>query len=247
MTGGFHHGAGAAAPPCVDVVADGPCDPGPARGVAPAWCAQVARFLGREPPAEATVRVHPEQGIAWTAGSTVHLYADPSGSVDTSQLPHELAHLVAGPSPTRLLSEGLAVHVAAELALGTPCWPTYRLRPSLWVAGIRRKGLELTPVATLVHEAEALRLRHLAGRDALARAWTVYVVAGSFVGDLFASMPAAEFWELYAAGLGGRSEAQVDRLESRWRERLPADLDPPSRALMAASLAESRRQYEGRR
>lgn len=217
------------------------------------WCAAVARLLGLAPPPQATLVVHDGDGIAWAQGSTIHLYRHGDGSVNLEQLPHELVHLVAGPSPSRFVAEGLAVHVAAELGLGPPCWPSYRLAPSLWVAALRRRRPGLPSITTLIAEAESLRLAAVTAPDALARAWTLYIVAGSFVGHLFtSSVPAPPtagegFWRLYSDSALWRDALGVARLERDWQDRLSTDLGADGRGRLDASLAMARRQYRRQR
>lgn len=212
------------------------------------WQGKVARFLERPSPDRTVVIIHDAPGIAWTERDTVHLYRTPSSQVDVDQLPHELVHRVAGLSPSRFLSEGLAVHAAAELNLAGSCWPCYRLRPSLWVTHLRRQGGEVPAVAAVLTAFQTLRLRDpKPDQTGVGGPWTLYVVAGSFVAFLLDSLPAAAFWAGYRRGACWRSAEELQELERQWRAALPDELDPADRQAVRASLADSVQQHEAQR
>ena len=211
------------------------------------WAGAVAAHLGRPVPETVGVVLHPSPGVAWTQGTTVHLYQGTDGGVDLGQLPHELVHVVAGMSPSRFLSEGLAVHVAARVGLGAPCWPCYRLAPELWLAHLRRRRA-LPALEELIGEAQPLRLRDGGlGPEARRRAWELYVVAGAFTGFLFETMERTRFWAGYSAGAAWRDGTELVVLRDRWLRWLPAGLDDAAAALLAASLDDSRRELEAAR
>jgi len=209
-----------------------------------AWCSAVAEILGLEAPKQATIIVHDEPGVARTEGQRIHLYGRPEGGVDVDQLPHELVHLVAGVSPTRFVSEGLAVHVAAELGLGQPCWPSYLLKPTTWVVAQRLRGVEPPTLDELIDRSQSLSVTAAmrVGPKAVEAAWTLYIAAGAFVGHLFESLPRDEFWEGYRRGGFWSDAKHLTTLEQGWLAALPAGLDPGDEALLADSLACSRRQ-----
>ncbi len=200
------------------------------------WCKRISGYLGKPPPEGARVHVHEAQGIAQVRGSTVHLFRTPEGEPDTSFLPHELVHLVAGPSRSRFLSEGLAVDAAATLRLGEPCWPCYRLSPDEWTIELRRRSL-VEPLPALVECAQSIRLNHPENTTrSLSAAWRLYIVAGSFTGYLFRNLHRNHFWEGYSSGLLWLNTTQLHELEQRWLSQLPPRLTPKVRALLSSSL-----------
>lgn len=217
--------------------------------LARAWAEAVAGFLGRPVPGDAVVQVHAAAGVSGVRDGRLHLYHKPGGpgAPDTAQLPHELVHLIAGVSPSRLLTEGLAVHVADRLRLGPPCWPTYRASPEVWVARMHADG-SLPALAELAELAASLSVTRDAGDPAAAgQAWQVYVAAGSFVGYLWRTRPAPRFWSAYAAGRAWDDPEQRDAVERAWLAQLPAKLDPAAAQAVASSLQDARRELRAAR
>lgn len=205
--------------------------------------AAVAAFLGLPPRRGASVYVHGEPGISRVLGRVVHLYRGPMGEPDVDQLPHELVHLVAGLSPCRLLSEGLAVHCASRLGLAQPCWPSYRLSPDLWVAGLRTEG-SLPSVSEAVAAIQVMHLSHSDGTTAVRRAAGLYLVAGSFTGHLFRTMERYKFWAGYRSGACWDGPEHLTALETTWLGELPTGLDTVDRQRLAASLDDARQQLD---
>lgn len=206
------------------------------------WCATVAGFLDLAPPRRLALHVHDRAGVSCVKEGRLHLYQRPTGVArpDIPQLPHELVHMVAGLSPSRFLSEGLAVFVADRLRLDEPCWPTYRLSPDLWVAETRQHRA-LPPLAVLMAEADALSLTRTAGDPAAAaRAWLIYVTAGSFTGYLYATRQRTRFWSGYATGALWDSPEELAALERDWLRQLPMHLDATARQQLTDSLGDAR-------
>lgn len=221
--------------------------PGLVRTVA-GWAAQVAAHLDVPLPDKLHVEVHDHPGTAWTAQGRVHLCRRPSGDVDLGPLPHELVHLLAGCSPSRFVSEGLAVHIDAGLSVGPPCWPCFHLAPDLWVVNLRRRGHEPPPLQRLVVEAPVVSVSEAASRSrsSVLAAWTLYVVAGSFVRFCWETMERSHFWDGYRAGALWRDLADLGSMEGRWLARLPVQLSPADAEMLLASSAEARRQWASR-
>lgn len=209
--------------------------------LADVWALRIAALLGQPLPPAARVLVHPGEGIAHAEPGTVHLFRRAAGDVDTDQLPHELVHVIAGPSPSRFLSEGLAVHIADMSRLGPMCWPAYRLSPDLWITRLDECGRDLPRLRDAVAAAEGLRLARAvtAGADAIRAAWTIYIMAGSFTGFLMATMPPDAFWRGYRAGACWDDSDTLADLEYVWRGALPRELDAQARADLVASLMEA--------
>lgn len=201
------------------------------------WGLEVARALDLPPPTQPQLQVHEAAGISRVEGGVIHLHHTPDGRVDVDRMPHELVHLIAGLSPSRFLSEGLAVHIAAQLPLGEPCWPAFRLAPDLWVTELRRRR-KLPSIAELFRGAQSLRL---ASADP-GTAWRLYVIAGSFVGRLFQHMPRGDFWEGYGSRAAWPEEGRLVELEAAWLASLPEELDANARTLLAASVTDQRPQ-----
>lgn len=206
------------------------------------WSRAVSAFLALPVLPSLDLHVHAKAGVAWAAAPAVHLYQGSDGCVDLTQLPHELVHVIAGASPSRMMSEGLAVHAAATLGLSETCWPCFRLRPDMWMAHARRLNGGLPNTRAMMEEMQVLRLSTLDLRDpeAVKRSWLLYVAAGSFVGYLFDTMDRAAFWASYrGADLAVRSQT-LRELERGWQAYLPEKLDSDARALLTASLADAR-------
>jgi hypothetical protein len=203
----------------------------------------VADFLARPLPEHLVLEVRRRPGISEVRGHTMYLPDDASGYVDLTYVPHEMVHVVAGPSPNRFLAEGIAVYADASLRLGKPCWPCYRLSPDAWAADVRCR-CPATSVEEAIAQTNALGLDWWAsGPVEVARAWCLYVTAGSFTGFLFRLRPES-FWEGYARGSCWESSAELAALEQRWREQLPDRLTDRERRLMAASARDARRDLD---
>lgn len=204
----------------------------------PSWCGIIAEHLQVAAPARVAVTVHDERGVAWTSGRTVHLYRAENGAVDAAQLPHELVHAVAGLSPSRLLTEGLAVHVPLQLRLGDPCWPAYDVAPHLWLLELRRRGQRLPDLEDLVRAAQGMRLRdlRLAPGERLLPAWIVYLAAASLVGHLFGTMERSAFWAGYRVGAFWSDRAGLTDVERAWLESIPEAVEAEERVRLLQSL-----------
>lgn len=213
--------------------------------VAAEWAGVVARRLDRPPlTGPISLKIHDRPGVAHVRGNAIHLFQGLQGGPDLSQLPHELVHLVAGPSPSRFLGEGLAVHVAACADLAEPCWPSYGAHPDAWVmelAGRRRPE----PLSTVVAGAETVRL----GKPNLTRAeflggWRLYLVAGSFTGFLFETLERERFWEGFQKGACWRDDTELEERAREWQAWLPESPRGPGGAVLVGALRYAARQMD---
>ena len=182
------------------------------------WCQVVATSLDLpRPVGPISLALHRRPGVARVQGTTIHLFQGLTGEPDTAQLAHELVHLVAGPSPSRFLGEGLAVHIAACVDLAEPCWPCYGAHPDDWVAALLERRVP-EAVSRLMTTAESVRLGKpdlTAGEFLLG--WRLYLVAGSFTGHLFRTLERELFWSGYRRGACWESQARLADLEQRWQ------------------------------
>lgn len=215
-------------------------------GVADGLARRIAADLRRPLAAGAIVEIHDDVGTPFTRGRRVHLFRTASRHIDLRQLPHELVHVVAGLSPQRFLSEGLAVEVASRLSPGR-AWPTFWLTPDEWLACLHSRDVDPPPPSELLGVFATLRLEQIAadGSSSIVQAATAYIVAGSFVHFRLQSLERAVFWRGYDAGSLWESPDHLCALESAWRKALPHALDSDGRTRLARSLDESRRQMDG--
>lgn len=206
---------------------------------------RIAAYMGVRSPHAGVLEIHNGSGTPHTAGQRIHLFRTAEGRLDLSQLPHELVHLVAGLSPERLFSEGLAVDVAARVA-PRRCWPSFRLTPDEWVVSLRSRGRGLPRIAELMEAFPVLRLERSAaeGRSGIMLAGTAYIVAGSFVHFLRTSLGSSTFWAGYDRGAMWEGLAELATLESAWLGSLPLELDHSATSRLTLSIADSRRQME---
>lgn len=204
------------------------------------WASTIAVFLGRPVPDRARVEVHRSAGVPHVKATVVHLFEGAEGQVDVTHLPHELVHLVAGPSPSRFLAEGLAVYVDGLLGLGRPGWPCYRLMPDPWVVYLRENTL-LTALTETVGQIQSVKLRGPdSDGDAVQRAWQLYVVAGSFTGYLLRTL-GDTFWPGYVAGACWQDAQELEQLERAWLSQLCPQLSTEELTSLSASLEDARR------
>lgn len=180
--------------------------------------ADVAKFLGREPPRSIWVRLQDGRAIPSARGGMLNFYRS-RNQVETSAAAHEIVHLTTGYTSSPFIEEGLAVYVAESLAPNArDLFPQFGQSVDAWVALYLKKGTFL-PLAQVLDIASFDW--NLDGSAGDTQAWQTYMEAGSFVRWIVESKGWNTFWKFHqtkrVSPAIGSSLAEVER---EWIEHL---------------------------
>jgi hypothetical protein len=171
------------------------------------WGTEICAYLGLSPARAVDVVLLPGLAVPMTKGEVV-VVGVAAGAV-SGALAHELVHAIAGPSPSQLHREGLAVHVDSQLHPAGPVWPFFELAPHRWVQTFVEDGT-LLPLAQLIDGPRVVP----SGDGGITDAARWYLEAASVVGFLVERIGINAYWPIYRSGFHASDD--LASLQAAW-------------------------------